>query len=72
MSFRAREPSVFQHALVIDGQVAGTWRLTERAGSLTIDVVPMRRLTARDRRELADAATRYGRFVGMPATLSAV
>ena len=70
MSFRPREPSVFQHALVIDGQVAGTWRVTERANAVTINVVPLRRLTARDRGELTAAAERYGRFAGSPVMLS--
>ena len=69
-SFRPREPSVFQHALVIDGQVAGTWRVTARADVLTVNVVPLWRLTARDRRELDAAAARYGRFVGSPVMLS--
>ena len=70
MSFRARESIVFQHALVVDGQVAGTWRVTERANALTVNVVPLRRLAARDRRELDAAAARYGRFAGSPVTLS--
>ena len=69
-SFRPREPSVFQHALVIDGQVAGTWRVTARANVLTVNVVPLWRLIARDRRELDAAVARYGRFAGSRVRLS--
>ena len=39
----------FQHALVIDGRVAGTWRMTRTARALAIAVTPLRRLTAVER-----------------------
>jgi hypothetical protein len=55
----------FQHALVINGQIAGTWRTPRRrAAGLLIDVVPLRRLSGAERRALADEAVRYGRFLG--------
>ncbi len=55
----------FQHAIVIDGQVAGTWRTARQPrGALEVRVVPHRRLSATERRAVGDAARRYGRFVG--------
>ena len=52
----------FMHALVIDGQVAGTWRTTPaRPGEA--DVVPLRRLTAAEREALVAVSRRYARFV---------
>ena len=54
--------TIFQHALIVDGQVAGTWRTTPaRRGAATI--VPLRRLKADERQALADAVHRYERFV---------
>ncbi|HXT69185.1 MAG TPA: winged helix DNA-binding domain-containing protein [Vicinamibacterales bacterium] len=51
----------FQHAIVIGGQVAGTWRTDGRGGAATL--APMRRLTAEERESLAMVVRRYSRFV---------
>ena len=50
----------FQHAVVIDGHVAGTWRLE---ANHKVHVVPLRRFTARERRAVAEAVRRYQRFL---------
>jgi winged helix DNA-binding protein len=49
----------FQHAVVIDAHVAGTWRLEQNH---TVNVVPLRQFTARESRAVADAVHRYERF----------
>jgi hypothetical protein len=59
----------FQHALVVGGQVAGTWRLTRTAGHIALDVVPLRKLTRVERGQVKEAAERYSRFVGAPVRL---
>jgi hypothetical protein len=78
-------PLPFQNPLVIDGQIAGTWRplrlarpepvggrarsgqaLTERV----VVQVSARPLKRAERRGLADAAARYGRFLDAPVTLA--
>lgn len=65
-----QEGVMFHHALIADGQVAGTWRTAKAANGLRVDVVPMRRLTKPERRALDDAVARYGRFHGVPVSLS--
>jgi hypothetical protein len=60
----------FQNTLVIGGQVAGTWRPTANAKRVTVNVEPLRRLTPAERRGLALEVTRYGRFLGVPVSLS--
>jgi winged helix DNA-binding protein len=60
----------FQHALVIAGQVAGTWRTVAGTKGLVVDVTTLRRLTAGERRALAHAVARYGRFSRIPVSLS--
>ena len=67
---RSRGPVRFQHALVIGGQVAGTWKTVQTASGLVVDVIPLRRLTGSERRALDEAAARYGRFLGVPISLS--
>jgi hypothetical protein len=55
----------FQHALVIDGQVAGTWRTTRLSKAIDIDVgvTPVRRLSSFEQDALATSLHRYKRFV---------
>jgi hypothetical protein len=60
----------FWHALVIAGQIAGTWRLTRSARAISLAVTLVRQLTAREHRALTDAADRYERFVGIPVERS--
>jgi len=55
----------FQHALVIAGHVAGTWRTRPRGSELLLEIVPSRPLTGRERDELPRVVTRYSRFLGV-------
>jgi hypothetical protein len=59
-----------QHALVVGGQVAGTWRTVPRAKGLGVEVRRLSRLTAAGRRGLAQAVARYSHFLGVPVSLS--
>ena len=59
----------FRHALVIAGQVAGTWRTARREGRLLAHVTQGRRLTLRERRAIGEAARRYERFLATPVEL---
>ena len=67
---RARESVMFQHSLVIAGQVAGTWRMTKTAERTAIDVFPLRTLTKPERSQVKRAAERYSRFTGIPVSAS--
>jgi hypothetical protein len=58
------------HALVIGGQVAGTWRTVPDPKGLVVDVTTLRRLTPVERRALAEAAARYGKFLRVGVSLS--
>jgi hypothetical protein len=58
----------FQHALIIGGQVAGTWRTS--SGSEVLDIVPARRLPAAERDAVSRAEARYRRFLRSSANRS--
>lgn len=60
----------FQHALVIAGQVGGTWRVTRTSRGVSINATPLRRLTGPERRALAETVDRYERFVSAPVEFS--
>ena len=62
-------PVTFQHALVIDGTVAGTWRTAKNKEGVAIDVIPLR-LNRAERRGITETAGRYERFLGAPVTMS--
>ncbi len=66
----SRTSVTFQHALVIEGQVAGTWRIARQPRAVFIEVVPLRPMTGPDRRALARAVGRYERFLGAPVNWS--
>lgn len=60
----------FQHALVIGGQVTGTWRITAIRGGARITLETLRPLTGGESRRLAREVARYSRFQGIPVSRS--
>jgi hypothetical protein len=60
----------FQHALVIDGQVAGTWRAAPKGKGIELRVAPLRPLSAGELRAVRRQAALYQRFVGTAVSLS--
>jgi hypothetical protein len=66
----SRRPVIFRHAVVMGGDVAGTWRTPGSAGGTSVETTLLRRPTSRERGGLAHAACRYERFRGIPMELS--
>jgi hypothetical protein len=63
-------PTIFQHPIIIDGQVAGTWKTTRGANGHAVTVASIEPLGTRERRGLDDAVTRYTRFLGADVTVT--
>jgi len=61
--------ATFQHAVVVRGQVAGTWRISQTAKGVSLTVLPLRRLEPWAAVALRRATARYQRFVGTAVTL---
>lgn len=61
--------AIFQHALILDGHVAGTWRPTRSAGEVRVDVTLLRPPKRGERKAIEQAAERYSRFIGAPVVL---
>ena len=60
----------FQHALIIDGQIHGTWR-TRRTGARTsLSTHPLQKLTAGQKRDVTAAVSRYCQFVASPVAVT--
>ena len=61
---------MFMNPVIIDGQGVGTWRPAKSAGRLVVDVIPLRRFAPAERRALSEVAAGYGRFLGVPVSVS--
>lgn len=59
--------SILMPAIVIRGQMVGTWRRTVNKRSIVIELNPFAPLTAAEMQWVEAAADRYGAFFGLPA-----
>jgi DNA glycosylase AlkZ-like len=64
-----REDIVFNHTILIDGRVAGTWKRSFKKGQILLEARPFASLSAAEEAALALAVQRYGEFHGMPVVL---
>ena len=53
----------FRHALIVDGQIAGTWRTPSKSNPMSVEVVPLQPLAAANRRAQEQTVERYRRFI---------
>ena len=61
--------NALQNVIILDGQVAGTWRRVIKRGSLIIELNPLRSLTEDEEAAVVRAAGLYGEFLGLPVDL---
>jgi hypothetical protein len=59
----------FSPTIVIDGRVVGTWKRTFKKGTVVVVPSPFTSLSEGQKRAIAVAAERYGKFVGMSVIL---
>jgi hypothetical protein len=59
----------FQHALIVDGHIAGTWRPVRGSDGVRVDVTLLRPARRGERKAIEQAAGRYSQFVGAPVVL---
>jgi hypothetical protein len=65
-----KPPTYFAHHIVIDGQVAGSWRRTPARGGIHVEAALQRSLTRLEKLALSEEVERLGKFMTTPATLS--
>jgi hypothetical protein len=63
---------VFKPTLVVDGEVAGTWRRVQKPSHVRVEVSSFQRLSDRRWRDVERAATAYGRFLGTDVEVARV
>ena len=62
----------YNATLLLGTQVAGRWKRTPRAGSVHIDVLPLRPLSPAERTAVRAAAGRHARFLGLAEATVAI
>ncbi len=62
----ARNNPLFQHTIIIDGEIAGTWKRAAGKEAVTIETLPFGRLGRVQERAVELAARRLGEFLELP------
>lgn len=60
---------IFHPTLVIDGRARGSWKAVRKRKEIIIEASPFSALSKEEIRSLEAAGARYGRFLGLPATM---
>lgn len=68
----SRANPIFQHTLLIDGKVRGTWRRNVTKSKVAVEVKPFDPLPPAEQKAVQYAVETYGSFVGLPAELTLV
>jgi hypothetical protein len=63
-------PVALRHALIIGGQVAGTWNAQREQRAVAVTVTACRRLAVAERHAVSAAAARYARYLGLDLRLA--
>jgi hypothetical protein len=61
---------VFNHLILIDGRLVGTWKRTLKKDSVVLDTNTFERLTKPESRAVAVAARQYGEFLGLSVVMA--
>jgi len=61
---------IFTSSIILRGRVVGSWKRTFKKASVIISLRPFAQLSKADKEMIADAARRYGDFLGYPALLA--
>ena len=65
----ANDPAFIAHVIVVNGQIVGGWKRTLNRDSVLVKLNLLANLTEAETRAVAEAAERYGKFLGLPVQL---
>jgi hypothetical protein len=61
---------LFQHTVVINSRVAGTWKRTLKKNEVIIETTPFKAWTKTEKQGVAETAARFGKFLELPVSLN--
>jgi len=65
-------PALIAHIIILDSQIVGGWKRTLKKDVVVIELNLITDLTKVQKRAIADAANRYGKFLDLPVELAGV
>jgi hypothetical protein len=66
------DPALIAHIILVDGQIVGGWRRTLKKNAVLIELNLITSLKKAENRSVAEAANRYGKFLGMQVDVAEV
>jgi hypothetical protein len=63
------DPSVMAHLIILDGQVVGGWKRTLEKSKVIVELNPLTPLTKPEKKAVAAAADRFGKFLELKVEL---
>jgi len=64
------DPALIAHIIILDGQIVGGWRRTLKKDEALVETSLLTKLTEAEERAIADAAERFGKFLGLAVSLT--
>lgn len=64
------DPAFIAYVVIIDGQIVGGWKRTLKKDAVIVELNLITNLTKAEQQAVADAAGRYGAFLGLPVELT--
>ena len=62
-------PALIAHIIILDGQIVGGWKRTIKKDAVVVELNLITNLTKVEKRAIAEAAERYGKFLGLSVNL---
>ena len=63
------DPALIAHILILDGQIVGGWRRILKKDAVLVETSLITKLTKAEEQAIANAAERFGKFLGLPVSL---
>src|SRR6185503_19751644 len=63
------DPSVMAHLIILDGQLVGGWKRTLEKRKVIVELSPLTKLTKPEKKAVAEAADRFGKFLDLTVEL---
>lgn len=65
-------PALIAHVIILDSQIVGGWKRTLTKEAVVVELGLITNLTKTEKQAIADAATRYGKFLDLPVEIPEV
>ena len=68
-NIKGDNPALIAHVIILDGQIVGGWKRTLKKDDVFVEASLITKLGKAEKQAIADAAERFGKFLGLPVSL---